>query len=257
MAERLRKQSRASIRQSGDSQSSTQKTKTESSAGTRNTIVPQNEMAVARAAPRFLQDTSATSTEAPLFPNARLSAAAIPSLLSPRDALSASQLLQTETLSRSQLLSSTLPLGSSQLSAHGLLQQQNQSLPTTVPYEHALGRSLELAAGAKARGDALLNVIKEREQKRLQEMEYASRLMLSARRQEDQLASLLSGSSSSVQNPLLSNASNPYAWLPATLPPTARGSEQPPDCEPASLAGKFQQDEKDAGSETLAKRSVR
>ena len=253
MAERLRKQNSANPRQPSESQSSSQKKKSEEPA-TRNTVVAQNDESVARAAPRFLHEsTSATSAESSLFTHGRLSGAALPSLLSTRDALSASQLMQTDALSRSQLLSGTLSLGSSQLAAHGLL-PQNQSLPTTVPYEQALGRSLEFAAGAKARGDALLNVIKEREQKRLQEMEYASRLMLSARRQEDQLASLLTGSGS-VQNPLLTNPSNPYAWFSPTLPPRGRNV---PDNETALSAGRREAEEdKRAGIGTLPKRSLR
>lgn len=249
LAEKLRKESVANLASQPSSGASVDST-TSDKQTSETKLAPKKKVVAAeqrersiisRVAPSFLQDANPTRSGLG-------GTGVLPPLLSPHDALSATQLLANDALGRSHFLTGGLGLSASQMAARGFLGPNHAG-----PYEQALGR-LEFAGAAKAHGDAFLNAIKHQEEKRLQEMEYASRLMLSARRQEDINRSLLTGSASSMHPSLLANSGSRYAWLPATLPAVNRPNSVQLGNDPASLYGLYE-DQANAGA--LQKRGFR
>jgi hypothetical protein len=241
LAEKLRKESAANLASQASSGASVE-SKTSSKETTEAKSAPKKSVVAAehrersscsRVAPRFLQD--ANPTRSPLLAQPGLGGGGLlPQLLSPIDALSATQLLANEALGRSHFLTGGLGLSASQMAARDFLGSNHAGR-----YEQALGR-LEFAGAAKAHEDAFINAIKHQEEKRLQEMEYASRLMLSARRQEDINRSLLTGSASSMHPSMFANSAARYAWLPATLPSVNRSNADQFGNDAASLYGLYE-----------------
>jgi hypothetical protein len=249
LAEKLRKESAANLASqvssgaSVESKTGEKETAESKSAPKKNVVAVEqrDRSSISRVAPSFLQDANPARSPRLAQPGFGGGGMLVP-LLSHHDALSATQLLANETLGRSHFLTGGLGLSASQMAARGFLGSNHAS-----PYEQALGR-LEFAGAAKAHEDAFLNAIKHQEEKRLQEMEYASRLMLSARRQEDINRSLLTGSASPMHPSLFANSAARYAWLPATLPAVNRSNSDQFVNDAASLYGLYE-DQANAGAQ--------